>query len=79
MFRADGLGVRKQDDGTIVVEVRFFRDDVAPKKVLFEHSFTGTDFANIKAQVDVMLTKLKTAETDVELNAQFVGVTISSN
>jgi hypothetical protein len=77
MFRADGLGIRKNDDGTVAGKVRVFRDDVQPAKALFDQEFTGKDVADIATQVSAVLAKLHAAETDVDLNKQFVGVTIA--
>lgn len=78
MFRADGVGIRVNDDGTITGKVRVYRDDVQPAKAMFEQEFTGADIPDIATQITAVLTKLKASEQDVDLNKLFVGVTVAS-
>lgn len=76
LFRADGVGVQKHEDGSRSVKAVFVNEQTGKK--MFEQTFRGPDAASIKGQIDLVLTKLKTAETDTALQAEYVGKTIST-
>lgn len=84
MFRADGMGVRKNDDGTIAVKVAIYDErpmadtPAKPAKKMFEQSFVGTDKTDIKTKIDAVLSKLRLAEDDSALQTEYVGKTIST-
>lgn len=71
MFRAEGKGAMRLPDGRVQIKVAII--DERTEKVVREDTLTGSNVADVAAQLDVSLAKLRDAQDDLKLSREVVG------